>query len=178
MPAVYQPIAIMLQFDITKLKEGDVLEEMATPSAEQLDLDPEQFSDIKVSVLIRKMKNRLIVEFDAAATARLQGDRTLRWYDQPLEGSFTITFKPINEITAEDKEDEAIKELPSGKTTVDISKEVRDTLMLTLPMRRVAPGAEEEEIQLEYGTSEEGTELDRPDWKRKLEQLREETDNE
>lgn len=169
----------MVKFDITDLKEGEVIEEMTTPSAEQLDLDPDTFSDIEVIATLQKIEDRIEVNFDARAVATLQGDRTLQWYDEPVNGSFAITFKPLKDITEDEEDDETIREYAPFDPDVDITQEVRDTLLLALPLRQIAPGGEEEELQLEYGTpddSEDGAEM--PEWKQKLKELREDRDSE
>lgn len=166
----------MATFDITDLKEGDVRQETAELSAEALDLDEDTFSDIEVSVTLQKNDDRIEVAFDAKATATLQGDRTLRWYDEPVSGSYAVTFKPTKAIEEGEEEDETIREYSPFDPEIDITQEIRDTLLLALPLRRIAPGGEEEDLQLEYGDTDE--EADMPEWKQKLKELREDRDNE
>jgi uncharacterized protein len=163
----------MVKLAIQDLKEGVVTTETREPTAEELDLDPDKFSDIELLITLQKSEDRLEVSFDASATARLQGDRTLRWYDEPLNDSFSVTFKPSKEISEADREDEGVREYSPFDKEIDITREVRDTLLLAVPLRQIAPGGEEEELELEYGTTdEEDGRSDIPEWKQKLQQLR------
>ncbi|MEM6784456.1 MAG: hypothetical protein AAF624_12065, partial [Bacteroidota bacterium] len=59
-------------------------------------------------------------------------------------------------------DDEDVRELPDDRAPVDIAAAVGETLMLALPMRRVAPEARDQEIETTFGalTTPEGTPID------------------
>jgi len=69
----------------------------------------------------------------------------------------------------EDAEDDDIQSLPSESDEIDLTDIVRDTLMLAVPVRKIAPGAEELDLPTTFGEASE-EDID-PRWKG-LEQLR------
>lgn len=167
----------MLQFNVQDLPENRVEKVQVHPSASELDVDEEQFSDIEVSVQLNRQGERVFVSFDVAATGTFECDRTLEEYDERLESSYALTFAPPSRITADEEDEETVKPLPPEGAEIDISKEVRDTLLLSVPVRTIAPEARDAEIQTEFGASESEEEdtddepVD-PRWQR-LKELRE-----
>lgn len=167
----------MLKFNVQDLPENRVEEVRVHPSAEDLDIDEEQFSDIEVSVQLNRQGERVFVSFDVAATGTFECDRTLETYDERLESSYALTFAPPSRITEDEEDDETVKPLPPEGAEIDITKEVRDTLLLSVPVRTIAPEARDAEIQTEFGAPEEeqeqtGEEPVDPRWER-LKELRE-----
>lgn len=142
----------MLRFNIQSLQEGKVEKHSAEPSAETVGLD-QRFSKMQVQTRLNKQGKRILVSFDARAVARLECDRTLQEFDQPLEASYTFTFVPSGQMTKHEQESEGIRPLGSQALEIDITKEVRDTLLLAVPARRIAPKAKDVNIQLQFGSS-------------------------
>ena len=140
----------MLQIDITPFGPGTHRVSLH-PEAEALDLDPATFGDIEVAARLDCERDRILVEFLARATASLTCDRTLRPFEQPVEGRYAVLFAPPGTPLREDGVAEQVRDLDPADRTLDLTEEVRDTLMLALPARRIAPGAEEEELQKVYG---------------------------
>ncbi|PSQ83474.1 MAG: hypothetical protein BRD44_04330, partial [Bacteroidetes bacterium QS_7_67_15] len=74
-----------------------------------------------------------------------------------------------------------VRELHHHDREIEITDLVRDTLLLAVPQRQVAPGAEEEELQTAYGAPDEEEEADEeknaidPRWE-KLRALKDEED--
>jgi uncharacterized protein len=123
-----------------------------SPSAEDADVDAEVFRDIRVDGLLSITNGRILVSFDASATATLLCDRTLVPFDFEASDSFSVLYAPPGPVTEED--DDAVRELAAHTEALDLTEAVRDTLMLALPARRIAPGAEDVEIQTSYGSPE------------------------
>ena len=120
---------------------------MYTPEPDALDLPPEDFADIRVEVRLDYDGRRALVMLTAAARARLICDRTLEPFWQPVEGQYTLLFAPPEAAAAADDEsDEDIRVLHPQDQALDLTEPVRDTILLSLPLRRVAPGAEEKPI--------------------------------
>lgn len=135
------------------------------PPAEDLDLDPEKFKDVRVDARLDVTERRIFVTLDAKARATLECDRTLRLFDQEIGGTHDVVFAPPE--FAEDDEDayDDVRPLdPFGKE-IDVTDVVRDTILLAIPQRCVAPGAEDEEIQTEFGAPEDdGEDVIDPRW--------------
>jgi uncharacterized protein len=137
----------VLQVRIAPLPDG-LHQETLTPIAEDLDLDPEVFSDITVDLTLDVGVDRALATYTARATARLECDRTLDLYDEVLESSHTLLFS----ATADDDDDD-VRPLPSDATHIDIADSVHDTLLLAVPLRKVSPAARAAEIPTAFGAS-------------------------
>lgn len=145
----------MLRVRIASLPHG-LHEETLRPSAADLDLDPEVFSDLEVELRLDLGEQRVLAQFVASATARLECDRTLAMFDQRVEGDHAVLF--TSDAASED--DEGVLPLPADATEIDLTAPVRDTLLLALPVRRVSPEAEAAEIPTAFGGPADGEPTD------------------
>lgn len=156
----------MLGIDTTSLKPG-LHEWHLTPSADDLNLDPEAFEDLVVDVRVDHEDERDLVAFTARATATLECDRTLEPFEHAVEGSYAILFVLPDQLDnyTTDESDEDVRPLPKPGRPLDLTDTVRDTLLLALPTRRIAPGAEAEDLPTQFGvlTDEDGNPID-PRW--------------
>lgn len=140
----------MLTIDITSLPEGIHHLELA-PSASDANLDPSTFRDIHVDVVLQHHRDRILVKMQARATAELTCDRTLRQYDQDIGESYNVLFGPPSMVGREGEEFDEVRPLDSTDREIDLTDVVRDTLLLALPQRQVAPEAEGEDITQTFG---------------------------
>ena len=160
----------MLQLEIASLGAGFHSIEY-TPTANELDLDPEVFSDIKVQFSLDLAKRQISVSMQVEAIVKLQCDRTLVMFDQPLSGKYAVLFSEA--LPGGDAED--VLPFSANDRVIDVTKPVRDTLVLAVPSRKVAPEAEDVDIQLSYKNSETEDEVD-PRWAA-LRNLKTDSDN-
>lgn len=152
----------MLQINIAGLEAGNhhmVLE----PSAEALDLSAETFRDLRVHAHLFSQPNRILVAFTAEADAALTCDRTLEPFVQPVRGDYSVLFAAPGTAT-DAEEHEEVRELLPTDQEIDITDAVRDTLLLAVPQRKIAPGAEDEEIQTAFGAPSGDETLADPRW--------------
>jgi uncharacterized protein len=161
----------MIEIDITRFKSGVHHVELR-PDPEDLDLPddlaagPEpltadDFADVHVAARLECHRDRILVRLEATATVALTCDRTLRRYRQPLAGTYTLLFGPPHLATPDAADElpyEEIRPLETTDRTLDVTDAVRDTLLLDIPPRKVAPGAEDEAIALHFGAGSEGDE--------------------
>lgn len=154
----------MLRIDITPLGVG-AHQLTLEPEAQALDLDPETFSDVCVDTHLFRQRDRVLVVLHAQATATLTCDRTLRPFEQRIEGDYTVLFAAPDTaaLAGEDDDYEEVRELLPSDREIDVTDAVRDTLLLAVPYRKVAPGAEEEDLQTRFGAEEEEGGID-PRW--------------
>lgn len=146
--------------DITHLEPGFHTWSLR-PSAEELDLDPAVFRNLLVEVRLELGRERALVLLEAQAVARLECDRTLVEFEQPVRGEYSLLLVPEDRLEEAAEKDEEALPLPQPGETLDLTGAVRDTLVLALPVRRIAPGAEEQEIPLRFGSPpEEGAPAD------------------
>jgi len=151
----------MLRIDISGLGPG-VHEMQLEPNAEELELDPGKFSEIRVDLRLDRKPDRVFVSFSADAVALLQCDRTLVDFDQRIAGSYALLFAP-EEMADGAKDDEDVRALRPEDEEIDVTDAVRDTLLLAVPQRKVAPGAEDVDIPTRFGVPADGGEID-PRW--------------
>jgi uncharacterized protein len=165
----------MLTLDITSLPEGIHHLELS-PSAGEVNLDPSTFHDIQVDAVLQHHRDRILVKLQAEATAELTCDRTLRPYEQAVDGNYNVLFGPPSMVGREGEEFDEVRPLDSSDREIDLTDIVRDTLLLAIPQRQVAPGAEDESIMQASGEPAEedtdGSEVD-PRWS-ELEKLKNE----
>lgn len=144
----------MLTIDITSLSTGIHHLELV-PSASEVNLDPSTFEDIQVDVVLQYHRDRILVKLHATAVAELTCDRTLKPYEENIEGAYNVLFGPPSMVGQEGEEFEEVRPLDPSDREIDLTDVVRDTLLLSVPQRRIAPGAEEEAITREFGASED-----------------------
>ena len=146
----------MLSIDLVPLSEGIHHLEL-TPEAVALDLEPETFKDVHVDVVLDYRDDRALVSLHAAAVAALECDRTLQPFEQAIEGDYRLLFVSTDfarRIAADDDDIEEVRELDPTERKLDLTDAVRDTLLLAVPTRKIAPGAEDLEIQTTFGGGE------------------------
>ncbi len=151
----------MIYVDISTLSDG-LHEIVLNPTAESLDLDPETFSSIETSVRLDIGDRQILCRIDAKADAVLICDRTLEPFTESVGGEFTVLFtEDPGEIVADD---DTIVLLDPSARSLDITEMVRDTLLLSIPLRKVAPAARDAELQLEFGGPADDAEAIDPRW--------------
>ena len=150
----------MLQIDIAGLADG-VHTQTLRVDASTLGLDPDAFDAIGLDLRLDVAGRRILAAFDVHAVAVLECDRTLVPYRQPVSGRHAVLFLPADQLPPEAEDDDVLP-LPATATTLDLTDAVRDTLLLSLPLRRIAPTAENAEIPTSFGarTDAEGHPVD------------------
>ena len=144
----------MITIDVSSLSSGIHSVEL-DPSADAADLDPSTFSDIHVDVELQCHRDRILVDLHARGTAELTCDRTLKPFEQPVEGTYSVLFGPPSMVGQEGEAFEEVRPFDPADQEIDVTDIVRDTLLLALPQRRIAPGAEDEPIDREFGAPDE-----------------------
>lgn len=84
------------------------------------------------------------VKFTVDVTVNMICDRSLKQFTKEVNGSYQILFEPDPDDEYEE-ENSAVKRIPANDLTLDISKEVRDTIMLEIPVKKVHPDFIDEE---------------------------------
>jgi uncharacterized metal-binding protein YceD (DUF177 family) len=127
-----------LIFDIQEIPEGK--------SSKSLSLDGNEFdleSEVtlvhaNVEVNFYKTDHFIRAQLDVHAETGLVCDRSLKPYTHKSEGTFDILFDP-NPVDEYDTEKGTVKQLTADSLTISIEKEVRDTILLSLPSRKIHP---------------------------------------
>lgn len=143
----------MVTINIATLGDG-VHSVSLAPEAEELELDPDRFRDVRVEATLNIYEGRILVRLDVSSTVTLECDRTLRLFEQHLNGEHVLLF--VANASGEKDEDpvEDLRLIDPWEREIDVTDAVRDTLLLSVPARCVAPGAEEIEIPMKFGDSD------------------------
>lgn len=145
------------------------------PLAEDLELDPSLFANISVEAQVSLQEGQALVQFDAAADAALVCDRTLKPFTQRVLGSYQVLFTDeVRTVQAADLEED-LRPYPIHNHELVITDAVRDTLLLAIPIRKIAPDAEEADLPMQFGKPTDEDDID-PRWAA-LKGLRLSTDN-
>ncbi|MCH8486877.1 MAG: DUF177 domain-containing protein [Candidatus Cyclonatronum sp.] len=99
---------------------------------EGFDHDP-----VELHVEFIKMLNSLQLSFRASTTLSLICDRSLELYRYPITVSYKILFKPNAE--PEEDEQQALRPLNTSSNTINIEEEVRDSILLSIPIKKLHP---------------------------------------
>ena len=142
----------MVRIEIATLNEG-LNQQTVTPTAESLELDENVFSDVRVTVELDVAADRIVARYATLADAHLVCDRTAEPFVQQVEGSHLVLFSTGEGADSEDEKGD-VRVFSKADRYLDLTNEVRDTLVLSLPARRVAPGAEEVDIPTTFGQDE------------------------
>lgn len=143
----------MLTIEIAALKPGKNELELR-PDASEVDLDPGLFSNIRVNVTLHRQVGRILVHVTARAFARLECDRTLVMFEHPIEGSYTVLFAPPEMADQIQENFDDLRVLYPTDQEIDLTETTRETILLAVPMRKIAPGAEETELKLSFGNED------------------------
>jgi uncharacterized protein len=152
----------MVRLDIGSWKSGSRPGEIEAP-AEDIEVDPERFGTVSVTAEIDREGERIFIRLDVEGTAHLTCDRTLVPFDQPLFGSLALLYVPDDRVEAMADSAGDVCGYDPKQSTIDLTEAVRDTLLLSVPLRHIAPGADDTPIKTSFGTAEEGDTID-PRW--------------
>jgi len=153
----------MLQIKSSSLKPGVHRFELE-PEAGAVDLDPSRFEDIRVDVSLDYHEERIFVKLRAHALATLQCDRTLVDFKQQLEGEYSLLFASPDIAESGTVGSGEVRELEPGDQEIDLTDAVRDTILLAIPARCIAPGAEDETIPMQFGAADGRGDYIDPRW--------------
>lgn len=93
--------------------------------------------DIDLQVILEKKANMLEFDLSFDGTVHVLCDLTSEPYDQPVEGHFHFVVKFGDEFNDENEE---LLILPHGSHEVNIQQQVYESIVLSVPARRVHPG--------------------------------------
>jgi len=100
---------------------------------------PHLQADVAIDVEVEKSSPHLFVKNRVRTVGRFVCDRCLEEFDQVLEESTTTTFSSSPELV--EPENEEIHPLAKDAVEIDITNDVRDALLLAVPVKTVCrPG--------------------------------------
>jgi uncharacterized metal-binding protein YceD (DUF177 family) len=135
-----------LEFKINEILKGKS-ERRLELVAGDIDVQAPETRKIVLDVKFDKQDTVLSVAFDVDAEVLLECDRSLDTFWQWISGSYTVLFKDSATFEAED-DHMSVRRLDISGNIINIETEVRDTLMLAIPLRCIHPRFISEEGEL------------------------------
>jgi uncharacterized metal-binding protein YceD (DUF177 family) len=154
----------MLQFKINEIPKGKS-EQHIPLASDALDLDGLQYQNLALDVVFDRREAGLQVSFTVSGEVELVCDRSLDTFWHPTQGKYSVLYKEAADFESEDDEI-SVRRFDVSGNIITIETEVRDTLLLSLPLRRVHPrfyndDGELTHFELESGSSQQETD---PRW--------------
>ncbi len=166
-----------LEFNIVEIPEEESQRTVGLED-EDLDLSPYEFKGGEVDLQFYRTLHFIRVNFHVDADVELVCDRSLENYIQPISSDYEVLFKvDVQEET--ENEDGAVRRFNFSSNTLSVEEEVRDTIMLNIPIKKLHPkfldedGNPKEFEVKKYGDVAEGDEAEGidPRWE-KLKKLK------
>ncbi|MDZ4712372.1 MAG: DUF177 domain-containing protein [bacterium] len=128
-----------LKINISNLKDGKHKFDFNV-KAEELSIDEVVIpSDIIVSAELYKTGNQISALVDLNGTFKLQCDRCLDDYDSGFNNRFEIIYKTDfkkDVKTVDDEPEDDIKFISQNTKFIDLKNDVRDYILLSIPMKK------------------------------------------
>ncbi len=166
-----------LTFNIVEIPEGESTRSLSL-QPEDLDLSPHEFVGGEIEIELYRARHFIRASYDVQADIKLLCDRSLEEFTYPAATSYEVVFKTDVEEETED-EGGAVRRFNFSSNTFSIDKEVRDSVMLQVPMQKIHPKYLNEDGELKNfetksfgeGPTEEEKQAVDPRWE-KLKQLK------
>jgi len=145
-----------LQFDIQEIPEGASSKTAHLPG-DYFPLDDEAtLINADVEITFYRTDHFIKVSFSLTADVELICDRCLESFTEKVNGSFDILFQP-GDVVESDTVQSAVRQIPADDLIIDINEEVRDTVMLNVPVKKIHPKyIDEDGKPTEYETARFG----------------------
>lgn len=170
-----------LTFSIQEIPDGKSTRSVSVESDDIELPDESELKNAVVDIEFYKTDHFIQVKFDVNAHTVLVCDRTLKQFEKDVNGSYTVLYEP-NPVDQPDTEKTAVREISGEHLTVDISREVRDTIVLNMPARNIHPDLLDDEgnpVEFEtkkFGDIEDQEEKIDPRWS-ELKKLKDKINN-
>lgn len=158
-----------LTFNLQEIPDGKS-ERSVSLSEGDLELDDEvSLKKGEVHINFLRTNHFIEVDFTVDVDTELICDRSLEPFLKHLNGSYHVLFEPDN-VEGTETEKGAVRQISPEDLTVDIEKEVRDTIMLEIPVRKLHPDYVDSEGNTEdfetqrFGPEPDDEELIDPRW--------------
>ncbi|PQB06063.1 DNA-binding protein [Aureitalea marina] len=108
----------------------------------------EDFNDSQIELVVGMIKKLTMLEFDLdfEGKANVNCDLTNEIFDLPVSGSHQFVVKFGHEF---DDHNEDLMIIPHGSHEVNIQQQVYETIVLSLPSRRIHPGVKDGSLKSE-----------------------------
>jgi uncharacterized metal-binding protein YceD (DUF177 family) len=127
----------MLKFKIFEIPEGQS-ERIVELGSDELDLEDVTFNGGTIHVDFYRTVQFVRTQFTIDATVKLICDRSLDNFDYNVEEDYEVLFK-VEEVEESANEKGAIRNYDHASKQIDLEQDVRDTILLNLPTKKLHP---------------------------------------
>jgi uncharacterized metal-binding protein YceD (DUF177 family) len=127
----------MVSFRLNEIPEG-LSDEILDTEAEELGIEESEISRVRIRLIFNKQDNNLRVQCQLSAAARLICDRSLDPYETVLESSYEVVFQTDVQDELEELSG-TLRKLDPSQNVIDITRELRDTVLLSIPVKKLHP---------------------------------------
>lgn len=151
----------MVTISIQGLHDGVHPIDISVPVGDIDGLGEEYRGDVAITGDLTRNGKRMHLDLDVAAVAHLVCDRSLEEYDEAIQCELTLDVVVDNELAIKQASSperlEDVIGVRDDQRVLPISEDVRQELMLALPMRRVAPGWRDRDLAELYPSAHESS---------------------
>ena len=159
----------MLKFKIFEIPEGQS-QRTVQLQPEDLNLGDVPFKRGSVKIEFYKTVEFIRTNFSISATVELICDRSLDMFEHQVEKDYEVLFK-TEKVAESADENGATRNLDTKYQQIDLEQDVRDTILLVLPVKKLHPrfldqdGKPKEFFSQQFGnTLEEDEDYIDPRW--------------
>ncbi len=127
----------MVSFRFNEIPKG-FSEEHVSLEAEALGIEQSEIKRVNLQLKFYKQDDNLRIQCQLKADAILTCDRSLDTFHSKLESSYEVVFQR----NVEDEREElsgTLKRLVHSQNIIDITRELRDTVLLSIPAKKLHP---------------------------------------
>lgn len=127
----------MVSFRLNEIPDG-VSEEKLSLDAEELDIELSDIKRVTLQLKFNKQNDSLRIECHITAEVTFTCDRSLDLFHTELYSDYEVVFQS----NAENEKEElsgTLRRLDSSQNVIDITKELRDTVLLSVPIKKLHP---------------------------------------
>lgn len=132
-----KPVLCSMKFKISNIPDQKSQKQIRVAAAD-IDLDDVPHEDVYLELEFQKMPDAIQLSFTASTTLRLRCDRSLEYFDFPVESQYQVLFKSEVQQPEEDEE-QSVKPLLLSSNEIDIEQQVRDSILLSIPIKALHP---------------------------------------
>ncbi|MEX0721854.1 MAG: DUF177 domain-containing protein [Balneolaceae bacterium] len=127
----------MLKFKIFEIPEGRS-ERTLELNSDEFDLGDILYKGGKLNIEFYRTPHFIRTQFNIDATVELVCDRSLSNFDYKVDQNYEVLFKAEN-IDESADENGAIRNYDHSSQQIDLEQDVRDTILLNLPAKKLHP---------------------------------------
>jgi uncharacterized protein len=125
-----------IKFNIGAINEGEHELELAA-SGSEIGLDKELLKgDLKIKAGFYKTLNQLDLKMTIEGIFKLECDRCVEIFEYPFSREFELVFIQKHD-RQENYEDDTIRTFTPNMKTIDVTKDIKDFVLLSIPMKKL-----------------------------------------